>query len=153
MANARTQFDAIAGYLERAHEARAGLLYGKPAVSLNGNAFVAFANDSMAFRLHGKALAQAQELPGARGWDPLRGQGSSPGWVLIPATQVLRWNRLALEALRCTREAGERRISYAVAATPPVVEAPPPSTPSSLAQRFAAAVSAGFRSFSLGRGE
>ena len=148
MANARTQFDAIAGYLERAHEARAEPLYGKPALSLNGHAFAAFANESMAFRLHGRALAQVQGLPGVRGWDPLRGQGSSPGWVLIPASQALRWNRLALDALRCAREAGERRVSYTVPqVTPPPADAPPPSTPSSLAQRFAAAVAAGFKSF------
>lgn len=148
MANARTQFDAIAGYLERAHEARAEQLYGKPALSLNGHAFAAYANDAMAFRLHGRALAQAQGLPGARGWDPLRGQGSSPGWVLIPAAQALRWNRLALDALRCAREAGERRVSYAVPPAPTQADAPPPSTPSSLAQRVAAAVAAGFKSFS-----
>jgi hypothetical protein len=151
MANARTQFDAIAGYLERVHEVRADQLYGKPSISLNGHAFAVYANEAMAFRLHGRTLAQAQSLPGARGWDPLRGQGSSPGWVLIPAAQALRWNRLALDALRCMREAGERRISYAIPQRPPQVEAPPPSTPLSLAQRFAAAVAAGFRSLSIGR--
>jgi hypothetical protein len=153
MANARTQFDAIAGYLERVHEARAELLYGKPSLTLNGHAFAAYATDAMAFRLHGRALALAQGLPGARGWDPLRGQGSSPGWVLIPASQVMRWNRLALDALRCAREAAERRVSYAVPQVPVQVEAPPPSTPTSLAQRFAAAVAAGFKSFSVGRAE
>jgi hypothetical protein len=148
MANARTQFDAIAGYLERAHEAHVGQLYGKPSISLNGQTFAAFANDAMAFRLHGRALTQAQSLPGARSWDPLRGLGSSPGWVMIPAAQALRWNRLALDALRCTREAGERRVSYSTPEVPPPVEAPPQSTPSSLAQRFAAAIAAGFKSFS-----
>lgn len=147
MANARTQFDAIAGYLERAHEARVGQLYGKPAIFVNSQAFAAFANEAMAFRLHGRALAQAQGLPGARAWDPLRGEGSSPGWILIPAGQALRWNRLALDALRCTREAGERRVSYAAPPAPPKVEAPPASTPASLAQRVAAAISSGFRAF------
>jgi hypothetical protein len=147
MANARTQFDAIAGYLERAHEARAEQLYGKPALSLNGHAFAAYASDAMAFRLHGRALAEAQRLAGARGWDPLRGQGSSPGWVLIPASQALRWNRLALDALRCAREAGERRVSYAVPEVRPQTDAPPPSTPASLAQRVAAALAAGFKLF------
>jgi len=151
MANARTRFDTIAGYLERTHEARAGQLYGKPCLSLDGHPFAAYIPEAMAFRLHGRALTQAQALPGARAWDPLRGMGSSPGWVLIPASQAMRWDRLALDALRCTREAGERRVSYAVPQVPPPVEAPPPSTPSSLAQRFAAAVSAGFRSLTTGR--
>jgi hypothetical protein len=148
MANARTQFDAIAAYLERAHEAHVGQLYGKPSISLNGQPFASFANEAMAFRLHGRALVQAQNVPGARGWDPLRGQGSSPGWVMIPAAQALRWNRLALDALRCTREAGERRVSYTIPETSPPTAAPPQSTPSSLAQRVAAAIAAGFKSFS-----
>ena len=151
MANARTRFDTIAGYLERAHEARVGQLYGKPCLTLNGQPFAAYAMEAMAFRLHGRALTQANALPGARSWDPLRGQGSSPGWVLIPASQVMRWDRLALDALRCTREAAERRVSYTVPPAPPQVEAPPPSAPASLAQRFAAAVAAGFRSFNIGR--
>jgi hypothetical protein len=148
MANARTQFDAIAGYLERVYEARVGVLYGKPAIFLNSQPFAAFASEAMAFRLHGRALAQAQAMPGVRGWDPLRGQGGSQGWILIPAPQALRWNRLALDALRCTREAGERRVSYTPQVPPAPIEAPPPSTPSSLAQRFAAAVASGFRAFS-----
>jgi len=151
MANARTQFDAIAGYLERTYEARTGQLYGKPAIFLNGQAFAAFATEAMAFRLHGRALAQAQALPGARNWDPLRMQGATSGWVAIPGTQALRWNRLALDALRCTREAGERRVSYAAPPAPPVIEAQPASTPSSLAQRVAAAIASGFRSFGAGR--
>lgn len=151
MANARTQFDAIAGYLERTHEARTGQLYGKPAIFLNGQAFAAFALEAMAFRLHGRALAQAQTLPGARSWDPLRTQGATSGWVAIPATQALRWNRLALDALRCTREAGERRVSYAAPPAPPTIQAPPASTPASLAQRVAAAIASGFRSFGAGR--
>jgi hypothetical protein len=149
MANARSQFDAIAGYLERTHEARALQLYGRPALSLGGNAFAAFANEAMAFRLHGRALVQAERLAGARAWDPLHGHGSSPGWIWVPASQALRWNRLALDAVRCAREAGERRVSYAVPQVPPQVEAPPPSTPTSLAQRFAAAVAAGFKSLSV----
>ena len=149
MANARTQFDAIAGYLERVHEARVGQLYGKPAISLNGQTFAVFANGAVAFRLHGRALAQVQALPGAQSWDPLRGQGNSPGWIWVPATQALRWNRIALDALRCTREAGERRVSYTVPA-PAVasVQMPPASAPSSLAQRVAAALAAGFKAFS-----
>lgn len=150
MANARTQFDAIAGYLERTHEARAGQLYGKPALFLNTQPFAAFANEAMAFRLHGRALAQAQQMAGACAWDPLRGHGSSPGWVLVPAAQAVRWNRLALDALRCTRDAGERRVSHTPPVSPQPVAAPPASTPASLAQRVAAAIAAGFRSLGTG---
>lgn len=150
MANARSQFDMISSYLQRVHDAQGGLLYGKPCVMLQGQAFVAYQPDSMAVRLHGRALAQTLALPGACGWDPLRPESSSPGWVLVPGTHALRWNRLALEALRCAREASERRVSYVAAPPPPPPEQEAPaSNPQSLAQRVSAAIASGFRSFTL----
>jgi len=150
MANARSQYDMISSYLQRVHDAQAGLLYGKPCVMLQGNAFAAYQPDAMAFRLHGRALTQALALPGAGGWDPLHPGGSSPGWVLVPPEHALRWNRLALEAVRCAREATERRVSYVAApAAPAASQDPPASNPQSLAQRVSAAIASGFRSFSL----
>ena len=96
-------------------------------------------------------------MPGVLGWDPLHADRSNaPGWVLVPAIHALRWNRLALEALRCAREASERRISYGeVPAPPPAPQSPaeavpvPASNPASLAQRVSAAIASGFRSFTL----
>jgi hypothetical protein len=149
MANARSRYDTISGYLQRSHEAQAGLLYGKPCLLLFGDAFVAYQPDAMAFRLHGRCLTQALRLPGAKGWDPRHADRSAPGWVLVPAEQVLIWDRLALDAARCAREASERRISYAVEPDAPQVEAPPASDPASLAQRVASAVTAGFSSLTL----
>ncbi len=151
MSNARSRYDIIAGYLEHTHEVGSGLLYGKPCLLLNGVPFAAFAQDAMAFRLHGRSLAQALALPGARGWDPLRADRAAPGWVWVPVAQSLRWDRLALDALRCAREAAERRVSYAVPTSPPPVAAPPPSAPASLAQRAAAALAAGLRTLTLAR--
>lgn len=149
MANARSRYDTISGYLQRSHEAQAGLLYGKPCLLLLGNAFVAYQPDAMAFRLHGRCLTQALSLAGAKGWDPMHADRSAPGWVLVPAEQVLSWDQLALDAARCAREASERRISYAEVPNPPQVEAPPASDPASLAQRVASAVTAGFSSLTL----
>jgi hypothetical protein len=151
MANARSRFDTIAGYLQRTHEARAGQLYGRPCLMWQGHAFAVFQLGAMAFRVHGRSLAQALALPGARGWDPAHPDRAAPGWVLIPVEQVLRWDRLALDAVRCASEASERRVSYAVAPAPAAAAAPPPSNPGSLAQRFASAVAAGFRSFTLSK--
>jgi hypothetical protein len=152
MANARSRYDTISGYLQRAQEAEANLLYGKPCLLWNGRAFAAYQPDALALRLHGRYLTQAQALPGTKTWDPRHADGNAPGWILIPASQVLRWDRLALDALRCAREASERRVSYVPVPLPAsaVVE-PPPSNPAGMAQRFSAAIAAGFRSFSLSR--
>jgi hypothetical protein len=151
MANARSRYDTISGYLQHSYEAQAGLLYGKPCLLLADEAFAVYLPDAMAFRLHGRALTDALALPGAKGWDPLHADRSAPGWVLVPAAQVLRWNQLALDAVRCAREASERRISYAVAPTPPPVDAAPASDAASLEKRAAAAISAGLSSLTLSK--
>jgi len=154
MANARSQFDMIAGYFERAHEVQTGLLYGKPCLRLNGDAFAAYALDGLALRLHGRSLAQALQLPGVKTWDPLRPDHAAPGWVLIPAEQALRWDRLALDALRCAREAAEGTVSYALPPPPPVPsEQAAASTAEDLGKRAAAALSSGFGSLRLTRAE
>jgi len=151
MANARSTFDMIGAYLQRAHEVDPGLLYGKPSLSVQGRPFAAYQPDAMAFHLHGRVLAQALGLPGARPWDPLDPDGATPGWVLLPLEHALRWNRYALEALRCEREAIERRVSYAVPDAPTAVAAPGPaaSSTSSLAERVKAATAAGFGALKL----
>jgi hypothetical protein len=150
MANARSHFDMISSYLQRTHEAQAGLLYGKPCLMLQGQAFAAYQSDAMAFRMHGRALAQTVAMPGVLGWDPLHADRSgAPGWVLVPGTHALRWNRLALEALRCAREASERRVNYGEVPAPPPTETAPASNPASLAQRVSTAIASGFRSLSL----
>lgn len=149
MANARSRFDAIASFLQRAQEAQAGLLYGKPCLSLAGHPFAAYQPDAMAFRLHGRSLAAALALAGAKGWDPMHADRSAPGWVLVPAEHVLRWDDLAVDAARCAREASERRVSYTEVPNAPPLEAAPASDPAVLAQRVASAVAAGFSSLTL----
>jgi hypothetical protein len=151
MANARSRYDAISSHLQHSHEAQAGLLYGKPCLLLAAEAFAVYQPDAMAFRLHGRCLTEALALPGAKGWDPLHADRSAPGWVLLPADQVLRWDQFALDAVRCAREASERRISYAATPTPPQVDAAPASDPASLEKRAAAAIAAGLSSFTLSK--
>jgi len=150
MANARSTFDMIGDYLQRAHEVDVGLLYGKPSLSLQGRPFAAYQPDAMAFHLHGRVLAQALALPGARPWAPRVAEGSAPGWVLLPAEHALRWNRYALEALRCEREASERRVSYALPeAPPPAAPEPAASSVQSLTERVKAANAGGFAALKL----
>lgn len=150
MANARSQFDSIAGVLAREHEVQVGLLYGKPSLALNNQTFAAYIPEAMAFRLHGRGLADALKVPDAKGWDPLRDDRAAPGWVLIPATQAMRWDGIARDAMQCAREASEGPVSYAVPPPPPpAAEEPPPSTPENLAQRAANAASKGFGSLTL----
>ncbi len=152
MANARTRYDTIASYLVRVHEARTGLLYGRPCIQLGGVAFAAFVRDALAVRLHGRVLAQALALPGARPWHPLAVEASAPGWVLLPVSLMLRWDRLALDALRCARERAAGPVSLRVPEPPAPPQVRPPSTPESLAERFAAAVARRFDGLRLARG-
>jgi hypothetical protein len=125
MANARTRYDTISEFLQREHEAAAASLYGKPAVQLGVTPFLFYAGTGMAFRLQGRAREQALTLPGAAAWAPI-GQVPEKGpWVFVPAAHFLRWDRLAIEALRYAQE-GEVRRPQAVPS-----QGPPPEPPAS----------------------
>lgn len=104
MANARTRYDTIADFMTREHEATSTAMYGKPAVQVNGTAFLFYMLPGMAFRLHGRARDQALALPGATTWAPLGEPNERSPWVLVPVAQFLRWDRLAIEALRYAQE-------------------------------------------------
>lgn len=98
MANARTVFDAIAELLQREHEASLVSLYGKPALQLGETPFLFFLQDAAAFRLVGRAHAQALALTGAAAWAPLGEVTDDSPWVRVPALHFLRWEALALSA-------------------------------------------------------
>jgi hypothetical protein len=152
MANARTRYDTISSYLVRAHEARSGMLYGRPCIEFEGVAFAAFVRDALALRLHGRALAQALALPGARPWHPRSVEEAAPGWVLLPVSLMLRWDRLALDALRCARERAAGPVSLRVPEPQVAPDVAARSTPESLAERFAAAVARRFGGMRVARG-
>lgn len=104
MANARTRYDTIAEFMTRQHDATATSLYGKPAVQVNGTPFLFYMLPGMAFRLQGRAREQALALPGATAWAPLGVPGDRSPWVLVPIASFLRWDRLAIDALRYAQE-------------------------------------------------
>lgn len=104
MANARTRYDTIAEFMTRQHDATATTQYGKPAVQINGTAFLFYMLPGMAFRLQGRAREQALTLPGATAWAPLGQPNERSPWVLVPVASFLRWDRLAIEALRFAQE-------------------------------------------------
>lgn len=125
MANARTRFDTIRDYMVRSHSATSGTLYGKPCALLNGHAFLYFHQDWAAFLLKGRVRLQALALPGARFWDPLGREGPSMDWVIVPSTHFLRWDRLAIEAVKTAHaQSGGKRPIAGPASGPPE---PPPA--------------------------
>jgi hypothetical protein len=120
MANARSRFETICEYLVRNHDSVAtGRVYGYPCAMQQGHAFIAMVSeDLMAFKLHGRVRLQALALIGAKFWDPLnRTDEHGMDWVKVPAEHLLRWDRLALEAYRCSKETnvGAARVASAVA--------------------------------------
>jgi hypothetical protein len=104
MANARTRYDTIAEFMTRQHDATSTTQYGKPAVQINGTAFLFYMLPGMAFRLQGRAREQALSLPGATAWAPLGQPTERSPWVLVPVASFLRWDRLSIEALRFAQE-------------------------------------------------
>lgn len=141
MANTRSKFDMIAEYLVRSHEGvETATIYRRPGMRHFNEPFCLFHKEGMAFRLHGRSLTSALALPGAQPFDPANPDKPPPGWpgwVWVPPGQMLRWDRLSTDALRCLREANATgRVSWKTPEPlPPAPPEPPPSTPDSLAAR------------------
>lgn len=126
MANARSRFDTICEYLNRAHETATGTVYGKPCVMHHGRAFIAFHLDGMGFKVRGRIRLQALALTGAKFWDPLLPDRPDPDWVWIPSAFFLSWDRLAVEAFRQSKDQGGDAIARVrpVQASAPLIVRP-----------------------------
>lgn len=155
MANTRSKFDAIAEYLVRSQEGVVlSTIYRKPGLKRFEEPFCLYHREGMVFRLHGRMLTSALALPGAQPFDPLNPDKPPPGWpgwVWVPGSQMLRWDRLSTEALRCVRESSETgRVSWKTPEPmPPAPPEEPPSTAESLAARVKSFFSAGLSKFKL----
>jgi hypothetical protein len=141
MANARQRFDTIREYLIRHYEVAGGFAYGKPAASFKGEVFMLLVQDDIAFRLHGRSLQHNGQLPGSSPWDPLNRKPDPIKWLLVPRSQFLRWDRIALDSFRCIKEQSQG-VVRPVAAPAPRVE-PPKTSFSNLADRVAAFLKSG----------
>ena len=148
MANARTQFDALASSLQQQGEATQGQLAGRSCLSFEGEPFLVLYHEGVAFRLAGSAQTHALNLAGASGFDPMKPDdrtATTPGWVLVPTAHWADWVHYAHEAMRCVRLAQTQNVSWqAPPAAPDPVAAPPPSSATSLSERAAAVMKAGF---------
>ncbi len=148
MANARTQFDALAASLLQHGEATRGQVAGRSCLSFEGEPFLVLYHEGIAFRLAGSAQTRASGLDGARGFDPMNADDRSasvPGWVLVPTAHWAEWETCAHDAMHCMRRAQTQNVSWQVPpAAPAPVAAPPPSSATSLSERAAAVMKAGF---------
>jgi hypothetical protein len=88
----------IATGLGADQDVRPGNWFGKRCLKVGGKVFAALQGNEMAFKLAGKAHAEALQVEGAHLFDP-RGQGHPmKSWVQIPAAQASMWNRYARQA-------------------------------------------------------
>ncbi len=124
MANARTRFDTIADFMQREHGAALTTLYRQPAVQIGTTPFLFYLLPGIAFRLRGRVRDQALRLSGTKAWGPRGAAAASSPWVLVPVDHFLRWDRLAIEALRQAEEGQPARPAARPTAGPP---APPPA--------------------------
>jgi len=94
----------IAAGFDPEQDVTTGKWFGKPCLKVGGKVLATLWGDGMAFKLTGKAHAEALQVEGARLFDP-RGQGHPlKEWVQIPAAQSWTWNRFA--RLACEYVAG-----------------------------------------------
>ena len=121
MANARTEFDALAAVLRTHPDVRESALNGKRAYFVEGDPFLMWYRDSIAVRLHSHALVRARAIEGSVDFDPYNPEEATmtrPGWLRLPMSAFARWEHFALEALRCVRESHWKMVSWEVPAGP-----------------------------------
>jgi hypothetical protein len=121
MANARTAFDALVLALRDHGDVRESALNGKRAFFVEGDPFLMWYRDSIAVRLHSRALVRARAIDGSVDFDPYNpeeGTMARPGWLRLPVSAFAQWERLALEALQCVRESHWKAVSWEVPGAP-----------------------------------
>ncbi len=95
MTTTTPDLDSIAGTFSPELGVAVGKWFGKPCLQVGGKVFVVRWGRDLAFKLTGKAHAQALQLEGAHLFDP-RGKGAAmKEWVQIPAAQSSEWIRFA----------------------------------------------------------
>lgn len=95
MADEQQEFDAITEQLITRPATTRGQMFGKPSLSVNGNAFAAFHNGFMAFKLPEGTRSEALSLEGASLWDPSGKGRPMKEWVAIPASGSGGWKKFA----------------------------------------------------------
>jgi uncharacterized damage-inducible protein DinB len=87
------KLDEIAAQFGPERNVATGTWFGKPCLKTGGKVFVALFEGDMAFKLAGKAHAEALQIEGAHLFDP-RGKGHPmKEWVQIPAAHSSTWSR------------------------------------------------------------
>jgi hypothetical protein len=93
-------------------------------VQINGTPFLFYMMPGMAFRLRGRMREQALALKDSRLWAPLGDVPQASPWVLVPVAHFLRWDPLAIEALRYAQDDAPTRPTAVPSQGPPQ---PPPA--------------------------
>lgn len=70
-------------------------IFGVPSIFVNGNSFLAYHQEGIAFKLRGEDHRRALAVPGARQWDPSGAGRPMREWVHLPASQAVHWDEFA----------------------------------------------------------
>lgn len=144
MANARSAGDAVFATLLQQHEATESSAWGKRCLAFEGEPIALMHRDGFAVRVNGRHLADALKIEGSVAFDPVNPDEATmtrPGWVRLPASAFLHWERYAVAALEAAREARWKNVSWEVPVAPSMQsDEAAPSSAESLGERAKAAL-------------
>jgi hypothetical protein len=87
------------GLLESHRQIESSQMFGKPCFKIKGKPFVCFFENSMVFKLIGKAHAEALGLSGSHLFDPSGKKHPMKEWVQVSFTHHAKWAKFAKSAL------------------------------------------------------
>ena len=95
MLSADEMYERIAARLGQYPLVTCRKMFGVPSIFVNGNTFLAYYQEAMAFKLRGEDHARALAVPGAQRWDPSGRGRPMREWVCLPPGQAARWDEFA----------------------------------------------------------
>jgi hypothetical protein len=85
-------------------DAEESQMFGKPCFKINKKAFISFFENSMVFKLTGKAHEEALSLSGSELFDPSKKGRAMKEWVQVSKTHSAKWKKFAEEAYNYVKE-------------------------------------------------
>jgi hypothetical protein len=99
MSDAVIEYEKLVRLLTQTKGVTASQMFGKPCLKINGKAFVAQHQQTVAFKLSSLQHEKASSVKGAKLWDPSGKGRPMKEWIAIPASENKNFKVFANAAL------------------------------------------------------
>lgn len=100
-----SQYELIGQRFAEMYHTTLGQMFGKPCLKTNNQAFAAFQNGRMIFKLGEENIPELKEkFSGSENWDPSGKNRPMKDWLQVPVEHSAMWDNLAQLALKFVKQ-------------------------------------------------